>query len=84
MVDPVGDLDREGSASCGSPGVEFASYTYDAATKKLNLKGATFNTNGCVGFSDNDPTTFSVDADGDIATVKMKDGSSHVLHRVSR
>lgn len=80
MVDPVGDIDRD----CGDPGVEFSSYTYDAATKKLNLKGFTYNTNGCAGFSDNDPTTFSIDADGNIATLKTKDNSSYILHRVSR
>ena len=80
MVDPVGDADRD----CAEPGVEFSSYTFDAATKKLNLKGFTFNTNGCAGFSDNDPTTFSIDTDGNKATLKTKDNSSYVLHRVSR
>ena len=80
MVDPIGDLDRD----CGEPGVEFSSYTYDAATKKLNLKGFTYDTNGCAGFSDNDPTTFSIDTDGNIATLKTKDNSSYILHRVSR
>jgi hypothetical protein len=80
MVDPVGDADRD----CADPGVEFSSYTYDAATKKLNLKGFTYNTNGCAGFSDNDPTAFSIDADGNKATLKTKDNSSYVLHRVSR
>ena len=80
MVDPIGDLDRE----CGDPGVEFSSYTYDATTKKLNLKGFTYDTNGCAGFSDNDPTTFSIDTDGNIATLRTKDNSSYILHRVSR
>jgi hypothetical protein len=80
MVDPVGDLDRD----CGDPGVEFSSYTYDATTKKLKLKGFTYNTNGCAGLSDNDPTTFSIDTDGNIATLKTKDNSSYTLHRVSR
>ena len=80
MVDPIGDLNRD----CADPGVEFSSYTYDAATKKLNLKGFTYDTNGCAGFSDNDPTTFSIDTDGDIATLKTKDNSSYILHRVSR
>ena len=80
MVDPIGDLDRD----CGEPGVEFSSYTYDATTKKLNLKGFTYDTNGCAGFSDNDPTTFSIDTDGNIATLKTKDNSSYTLHRVSR
>jgi hypothetical protein len=80
MVDPVGDLDRD----CADPGVEFSSYTYDAATKKLNLKGFTYNTNGCAGLSDDGPTTFSIDADGNTATLKTKDNSSYILHRVSR
>ena len=80
MVDPVGDVDRD----CAEPGVEFSSYTYDAPTKKLNLKGFTYNTNGCDGFSDNEPATFSIDTDGNKATLKTKDNSSYVLHRVSR
>ena len=80
MVDPIGDLDRD----CGEPGVEFSSYTYDATTKKLNLKGFTYDTNGCAGFSDNDPTTFSIDTDGNMATLKTKNNSSYILHRVSR
>ena len=80
MVDPVGDVNRD----CAEPGVEFSSYTYDAPTKKLNLKGFTYNTNGCAGFSDNEPATFSIDTDGNKATLKTKDNSSYVLHRVSR
>jgi len=84
MVDPIGDLDRVDHESCGDPGTEFSSYVYDATTKKLNLKGFTYNTNGCAGFSDNDPTTFIVNADGDTATLETKSGSSYVLHRVSK
>ncbi len=84
MVDPIGDLNREGHESCGDPGIEFTSYVYDATTNKLKLKGFTYNTNGCAGFSDNDPTTFEVDADGNIATLETKNGSSYILHRVSK
>ena len=80
MVDPIGDLDRD----CGDPGVEFSSYTYDASTKKLNLKGFTYDTNGCAGLSDNEPTTFSIETDGNIATLNTKNNSSYILHRVSR
>ena len=80
MVDPVGDAGRD----CAEPGVEFSSYAYDKATGKLDLKGFTYNTNGCAGFSDNEPATFSIDTDGDMATLKTKDNSSYVLHRVSR
>lgn len=79
MVDPVGDLDRD----CGDPGVEFSSYTFDEATKKLNLKGFTYDTNGCAGLSDNEPISFNIDAKGNKATLKMKDNSSYILHRVS-
>ena len=32
-------------------GVEFASYTYDPGGKALNIKGYTYDTNGCAGFS---------------------------------
>ena len=84
MVDSIGDLNREGHESCGDPGIEFSSYVYDATTNKLKLKGFTYNTNGCAGFSDNDPTTFEVDADGNIATLETKSGSSYILHRVSK
>ncbi len=84
MVDPIGDLDRVGHASCGNPGIEFSSYVYDATTNKFNIKGFTYDTNGCAGFSDNDPTTFRLDADGNIATVETKSGSSYILHRVSK
>ncbi|MEE8150963.1 MAG: adhesin, partial [Nitrosomonadaceae bacterium] len=84
MVDPIGDLDRVGHASCGNPGIEFSSYVFDATTNKFNIKGFTYDTNGCAGFSDNDPTTFRLDADGNIATVETKSGSSYILHRVSK
>lgn len=84
MVDPIGDLDREGHESCGGPGIEFSSYVYDATSNKLKLKGFTYDTNGCAGFSDNDPTLFKVDADGEIATLETKNGSSYTLHRVSK
>ncbi len=80
MVDPVGDAGRD----CAEPGVEFSSYTYDEATRKLDLKGFTYNTNGCAGFSDNEPATFSIETDGNMATLKTKDNSSYVLHRLSR
>ena len=84
MVDPIGDLDRADHESCGDPGIEFSSYVYDATTNKLNLKGFIYNTNGCAGFSDNDPITFRVDVDGDTATLETKSGSSYILHRVSK
>lgn len=84
MVDPIGDLDREGHESCGDPGIEFSSYVYDATTNKLKIKGFTYDTNGCAGFSDNDPITFRIDADGEIATLETKSGSSYTLHRVSK
>ncbi len=80
MVDPVGNVERD----CAEPGVEFSSYTYDESTKKLDFKGFTYNTNGCAGFSDIESSTFTIDTDGKVGTLKTKDGSSHVLHRVSR
>ena len=38
MVDPIGDIKTADHESCGDPGVEFASYTYDSGGKTLNIK----------------------------------------------
>lgn len=84
LVDPIGDLDQAGHASCGGPGVEFASYTHDAATKALNIKGFTYNTNGCAGLSENEATAFKLGADGNTAILETKNGTAITLHRVSQ
>ena len=84
MVDPVGDIKTADHESCGEPGVEFASYTYDSGGKTLNIKGFTYDTNGCAGFSTNGPVSFNINADGKTATLDTQDKRTLTLHRVSK
>ncbi|MBA4141735.1 MAG: adhesin [Nitrosospira sp.] len=84
MIDPIGDLERPGHASCGGPGIEFASYTYDSGSKSLNVKSFTYDTNGCAGFSHNDAVSFDISADGNTAAVSTQDKSPLIVHRVSK
>ena len=84
MVDPIGDIKTADHESCGDPGVEFASYTYDSGGKALNIKGFTYDTNGCAGFSTNGPVSFNINADGKTATLNTQDKRTLTLHRVSK
>lgn len=84
MVDPIGDPERAGHESCGEPGIEFASYTYDAGSKGLTIKGFTYDNNGCAGFSDTETTAFKLNADGNTATLETKGGPALTLHRISK
>ena len=84
MVDPIGDIKTADHESCGDPGVEFASYTYEPGGKALNIKGFTYDTNGCAGFSTNGPVSFNIDADGKTATLSTQDKRTLTLHRVSK
>ncbi len=81
LVDPIGHPEK--ADSCG-PGIEFASYVYDAGAKSLGIKGFTYDTNGCAGFSDTGPSSFSLSADGKTATLEKQDKSRITLYRVSR
>ncbi len=84
MVDPIGDPERDGHASCGGPGIEFSSYIYDSGSKALTLKGFTYDTNGCAGFSDDGAASFDISADGNTAKVDTKNKTTLTLHRVSK
>ncbi len=84
LVDPIGDPDRDGHKSCGAPGVEFTAYTYDASSKAFSIKGFTYDTNGCAGFSENNALSFSISADGNTATVNTQNKSTLTLYRVSK
>jgi hypothetical protein len=84
MVDPIGDVKTADHESCGDPGVEFAAYTYDSGSKALNVKGFTYDNNGCAGFSTNGPVSFYLSADGKTATLTTQDKSTLTLHRVSK
>lgn len=87
MVDPIGDVAREGHESCGDPGVEFAAYSYDGGSKAFKIKSFTYDTNGCSGFSANDPVSFNIGADGNTATLETQSKgakSTVTLHRISK
>ena len=84
MLDPIGDLDRDSHKSCGAPGVEYANYTYDASSKGFSVKGFTYDTNGCSGFSENNAVSFSISADGNTATVNTQNKTTFNVHRVSK
>jgi hypothetical protein len=84
MVDPIGDIKTPDHESCGDPGVEFASYTYDSGGKTLSIKSFTYDTNGCAGFSTDGPVSFNISADGKAATLNKQDKSTLTLHRVSK
>jgi hypothetical protein len=84
MVDPVGNT---GTTTCGSPGVEAGSYTYNANTKVLKVTGYTYDTNGCAGFSETAAVTtggmsFTISTDGNTATA-IDGVDSFTIYRVS-
>jgi hypothetical protein len=85
LIDPIGDPERPGYTSCGDPGVEFASYSYEAGSGALKVKGFTYDSNGCAGFSANESASFKLGADGTTATVEASGGRAALtLHRISR
>jgi hypothetical protein len=49
MVDPIGDT---GNPSCGGPGVEFGSYTWNSTTGQVAISNVTYDTNACAGLFD--------------------------------
>jgi hypothetical protein len=49
MTDPQGDIAPQ---SCGGPGYEKGTYTYDTASKTLAGVSSTLDSNGCAGFHD--------------------------------
>ena len=51
MTDPVGD-DTPGQPSCGGPGIEVGTYTWNGATGTLTITGVTIDTNGCAGLNE--------------------------------
>jgi hypothetical protein len=93
MIDPQGDIS---SGPCqladqGPPGVEYASYTFDAATGALHVFGKVHDTNGCAGFFDSSlgavqPNTeangtLTISTAGGVTTIPLPDGST--LYRVA-
>ncbi len=87
MIDPTGATQRADQANCGKPGVEFAPYTYDKGSNKLNISSFTYNTNGCSGFSNLDSKTaigFTISSDGNTAKLDKQGEESVTVYRVSR
>lgn len=85
MVDPVGD---DQPNSCGGPGVEFGTYSYNATTLAFKVLTISFDTNGCAGLSDVGGTglasfDISIDTSGNTATAAASDGTFK-LYRISR
>ena len=84
LVDPVSSAGDGADPGCASPGIEFASYTYDAGSGALAVKSVTYDTNGCAGFSDNTAVSFKMAPDGKTATVETQNKTILNLHRVSK
>ena len=55
-----------------------------SGSKALTLKGFTYDTNGCAGFSDNGAASFDISADGNTATVGTQNKTTLTLYRVSK
>ena len=49
MLDPYGDTEVN---SCGGPGVEYGTYSYNASTQEFKVTSVSVDTNGCAGIND--------------------------------
>lgn len=85
LIDPVGSAGQSAPSECAKPGVEFATYAFDAGNNTLKLSSFTYNTTGCAGLSEHvdKPVTFKIDADAQSATLSGKGLASVTLHRIS-
>ncbi len=86
LVDPSGETFQSEQVECGTPGVEFASYAYDANSKTLNMRSFIYDTNGCVGLSggSDKPISFDISANGNSAVLSRQGEASVTLYRVSK
>jgi hypothetical protein len=75
MIDPVGDVAEPGHTSCGGPGVELGTYTWNGATGTLTITGITIDTNGCAGLNEPpSPTVLFAPGDHSISGVELGNG----------
>jgi len=84
VLDPTGST---ATPSCGGPGVEFGSYTYDAATKILKVSNLRYDTNGCAGLSGTAAATASgmtFTLGSGATTATYNDGTARTVYRVSQ
>jgi hypothetical protein len=87
VVDPIGDTAPD---SCGGPGVEYGTYSYNATSKVFNVLSVSVDTNGCAGLNDGNiggsgmaSFSFTLSSDGKTATAVYSDGTDQFF-RVSR
>lgn len=85
LIDPTGQTIQSGQLECGKPGIEFASYSYDGASKALKIPSFYFDTNACAGLSGSSDKsiTFDISSDGNTATLTKQDQAAVKLYRVS-
>lgn len=85
LIDPTGDNDQSEPLGCGKPGIEYASYTYDGASKALKIASFIFDTNACAGFSGSTDKsiTFDISSDGNTATLTKQGETAVKLYRAS-
>lgn len=85
LVDPTGDTYQSEESDCGKPGVEFASYSYNAGSNALQVSSFIYDTNGCVGFSgkSGNSITFNISADGNTAELASDGETVVTLYRAS-
>ena len=88
MLDPIGDTELD---SCGGPGVEYGTYSFNAVSKQFNVLSVSVDTNGCAGLNDGNmggsgmaSGTFTLSSDGKTGTVVFDDSTLGQFFRVSR
>jgi len=75
MIDPVGDVAEPGHTSCGGPGIEYGTYTWNGAAGTLTITGITIDTNGCAGLNEPpSPTVLFAPGDHSISGVVLGNG----------
>lgn len=85
MLDPIGDTEAN---SCGGPGVEYGTYSYDATSQDFKVLSVSVDTNGCAGLNDTGGAglarfKLTLSGDGKTATVVFSDSTDQIF-RVSR
>ncbi len=86
LIDPTGSAAHSTPSECAKPGVELATYSFDAGSGTLKLSSFTYNTTGCAGLSEyvGKPITFKIDnTDAQSAALSGEGLSSVTLHRIS-
>jgi hypothetical protein len=79
LVDNRGELDTAGPcyrSNQGPPGVELASYTFDAATGAMHVFGKAYDTNGCGGLFDSSQGAGNPNTEADFVLTLSADGKT--------